>query len=165
MIVNTKKPSVILVMGVSGCGKTTVGKSLAKRLKGSFLDADDLHPAANIKKLSRGEPLNDEDRWPWLDAVADSTQSHVEPHPLVLACSALKEFYRDRLQLGESPIIFLNGPREIIEDRLSSRCGHFMSSKLLDSQLEILEAPQNAINILINESPDRIVDQIVRALR
>ena len=160
-----KASQVILVMGVSGAGKTTIGKLLAERLGGVFLDADNLHSAANIHKLSRGELLNDGDRWPWLDAVAHAVQEHAEYSPLVLACSALKEAYRERLRLGQSPVVFLAGSRETIEQRLESRPEHFMPSALLDSQLEILEEPNGAITVSITNAPDEIVDEIVRILR
>ena len=160
----TTSPSVILVMGVSGSGKTTVGQLLAKRLEGSFLDADDLHPSTNIDKMARGESLNDKDRWPWLDAVTHAASIHTSPTPLVLACSALKESYRERLQLGDDPVIFLTGSRETIAQRLSLRQGHFMPSQLLDSQLGELEEPKKAISISIAGTPYEIVDQIIRSL-
>ena len=160
-----KTSPLILIMGVSGSGKTTIGKLLADRLAGTFMDADDFHPIANINKMSRGEPLNDEDRWPWLDAVASAVREHAGPCPLVLACSALKESYRNRLQLGQSPVIFLAGSRETIEHRLSSRRGHFMPSQLLDNQLKDLEEPNEAITVSIASTPRKIVDRIVRALR
>jgi gluconokinase len=159
--VGAKKLSVILVMGVSGSGKTTIGKLLAKHLKGTFLDADDFHPGANIEKMTRGEPLNDEDRWPWLDAIAVAVQEHTAPRPLVLACSALKDSYRDRLRLGANPIVFLTGSRETIAHRLSLRHGHFMPAPLLDSQIIELEEPKNAMTVSISSTPAKIVDQIL----
>jgi len=152
-------------MGVSGTGKTTVGELLAERLGGAFLDADDFHTTTNVNKMSRGEPLNDSDRQPWLDAVARAVREHAEPCPLVLACSALKDDYRARLQLGRSPIVLLTGPRETIRQRLRSRLGHFMPGRLLDSQLENLEEPNEAITVSITNTPDEIVDEIVRVLR
>ncbi len=154
-----------MIMGVSGSGKTTIGQLLADRLAGSFLDADDFHPVANIDKLSRGDALNDADRWPWLDAVAGAVRAHAGPEPLILACSALKESYRNRLPLRQSPIIFLSGSREIIKHRLSSRRGHFMPSVLLDDQLDILEEPNEAITVSIAGTPRDIVDRILLALR
>lgn len=161
MSVAAKIPSVILVMGVSGCGKTTIGKLLAKRLKGHFLDADDFHPITNINKMSRGEPLNDDDRWPWLDLVALAVREHTAPIPLVLACSALKDAYRERLKLEHNLIIFLTGVRKIIEHRLSMRHGHFMTNQLLDSQFKELEEPNGAMKVSISGSPTQIVGQIV----
>lgn len=155
---------LILIMGVSGSGKSTIGKMLADRLAGAFLEADEFHPTANIDKMSRGKPLSDEDRRPWLDAVACAVRNHAGPFPLVLACSALKHSYRSQLQLGESPVIFLTGPRDTIEHRLATRLGHFMPRQLLDSQLEDLEEPNDAITISIASSPDKIVDQIAREI-
>jgi gluconokinase len=137
---------------------------LAARLKGDFRDADDFHPPANINKMSRGEPLDDKDRWTWLEAIAADIRDHTRPAPLVVACSALKESHRDRLQLGNNPIVFLNGTREAIDQRLSTRHGHFMPCGLLDSQLRELEKPETAIEISIADTPIRIVDQIVEAL-
>tara|TARA_B100000315_G_scaffold228427_1_gene237118 strand:+ start:116 stop:613 length:498 start_codon:yes stop_codon:yes gene_type:complete len=151
-------------MGVAGAGKTTIGKLLARRLGGDFLDADDLHSSANIQKMSRGEPLDDGDRWPWLDVVAHTAREHTGPFPLVLACSALKEAYRERLGLGQGCIVFLTGPRDTIEQRLESRPGHFMPSQLLDSQLEILEEPDWAITVSVTNTPDGIVKEIIHLL-
>ncbi len=155
---------VILIMGVSGCGKTTIGKLLAEHLGGFFVDADDLHPEANRDKMSHGIPLNDEDRWPWLGVVSSVVQQHTGLRPLVLACSALKKSYRDRLSLGKSQIIHLCGARDIIEYRLSARQDHFMPSRLLDSQIDDLEEPEEAIIISVDNTPGNIVDQISRQL-
>lgn len=157
-------PQVILVMGVSGCGKTTVGKLLADRLEGTFLDADDLHPMSNIDKMSRGEPLNDDDRWPWLDAVAQAVQEREKTCVMVLACSALKVSYRTRLRLPSARIIFLTGPYETIQQRLQTRAGHYMTSQLLDSQLETLDEPDDAIVVSIVGTPTDIVDHLVQVL-
>ena len=151
-------------MGVSGSGKTTIGKLLADRIGGSFLDADDLHPAANINKMSHGQPLNDADRRPWLDAVANAVREHTGLCPLVLACSALKRSYRDRLHLEQGLVVFLTGPRDIIEPRLLARHKHFMPSQLLDSQLDQLEEPDEAIIISITATPAIIINQIVNIL-
>jgi len=157
--------SLILVMGVSGSGKTTIGKMLADRLNGSFIDADMYHPKRNIEKMTMGEPLNDDDRWPWLDKIADITQGFTAERPVVLACSALKRSYRQRLKLGNAPIVFLAGSRDAIERRLASRSDHFMPIQLLDSQLEFLEKPTEAIVISISNTPKDIVDIAVRALK
>ena len=160
---NTVAP-LILVMGISGSGKSTIGKMLAERLDGTFLDADDFHATENIEKMSLGKPLNDEDRWPWLDRLALAVRDHQGPSPLVLACSALKASYRERLCLGNASVVFLTGPRDTIENRVSSRLGHYMPSQLLDSQLKDLEEPEDAITVSITNTPGGITDQIVRAL-
>jgi gluconokinase len=156
---------LILVMGVSASGKTTIGKMLADRLNGSFIDADTYHPKSNIEKMMMGEPLNDVDRWPWLDKIVDITQGFTAARPLVLACSALKKSYRQRLKLGNAPIVFLTGSREVIERRLVSRSDHFMPIQLLDSQLEFLEEPTEAIVISISNTPKDIIDMVVHALK
>ena len=156
---------IILIMGVSGCGKTTVGKLLAKQLDVKFIDADNLHPIANIDKMSRCEPLDDSDRWPWLEFVSDAVNNQAKSsYTVVLACSALKHEYRTRLKLGKNPIIFLTGPRKTIEFRLSSRQEHFMPNQLLESQFDDLEPPKNAVKISIVDSPTEIVTRIIQIL-
>jgi gluconokinase len=152
-------------MGVCGCGKSTIGKFLAERLGGTFLDADSLHTLENIDKMSQGISLDDYDRWPWLDAVSRAVEGFDGSSPLILACSALKQSYRDRLALNQCQIVFLKGTREILEQRLSSRSNHYMTSQLLDSQLECLQEPKNAMSISIDTTPVEILKQIVRALR
>lgn len=138
-------PRLIVVIGVCGCGKSTLGTSLAKHLRKPFLDADDFHPASNKNKMARGIPLGDADRWPWLDALADALAVKGKRAGMaVAACSALRRSYRERLVLmaGE-PILFvmLEGSRELIAERLSLRTGHFMPAAMLDSQLATLEPP------------------------
>jgi gluconokinase len=131
----------IVVMGVAGSGKSVVGAALAQALGIGFCDADGLHPASNIAKMTGGLPLSDADRWPWLDLVAAELVAH---SPLVLACSALRRAYRDRIRAGAGgPVLFihLTGPREVIAARLAARKGHFMPPALLDSQLATLEPP------------------------
>jgi len=155
---------VVLVMGVAGCGKTTIGELLAERLGGCFFDADDFHSIANVEKMTRGESLTDVDRWPWLDAVAEAVQSHEEPCVLVLGCSALKATYRNRLRLPHHKIVLLTAPLKTLQERLVSRGGHFMPSQLLDSQLDILEEPEDAIKVSVIGSPTDIVNHIVQAL-
>jgi gluconokinase len=128
-----------VVMGVSGCGKSTIGRALADRLDISFIDGDDLHPASNIEKMRRGEPLDDADRAPWLDRVG----ARLEPGT-VIACSALKRIYRDRIRrIAGGPVVFvyLRGSRETLARRMSERKGHFMPYALLESQLATLEEP------------------------
>jgi gluconokinase len=141
------QPRLIVVIGVCGCGKSTLGASLAKDLKKPFLDADDFHPAANKEKMSRGIPLNDADRLPWLTALGRALAKQGKQAGMaVAACSALRRAYRDHLlaEAGE-PILFvmLDGSRELIAQRLAARADHFMPPALLDSQLAILEPPQD----------------------
>lgn len=129
----------IVVMGVSGCGKSTVGAALAARLGVPFLDADDLHPAANVAKMAAGHPLTDDDRMPWLARVGGELSAATGG--LVIACSALKRSYRDAI-LAAAPatvFVFLNGSRALLESRMQHRAGHFMPASLLDSQLATLE--------------------------
>jgi len=137
----------IVVMGVSGCGKSSVGIALAEALGARFIDGDDLHPEANKAKMSAGIPLEDSDRWPWLDLVSMALAEEVVDTPsgsftgTVVACSALKRAYRDRILAGAPNTVFvhLDGSREILEQRLGARAGHFMPASLLDSQLATLE--------------------------
>lgn len=135
----TAQPSLVL-MGVSGAGKTVVGRDAAARAGVAFLDADDLHPAANVAKMASGQPLNDADRAPWLDAVGAALRDH---RPCVMACSALKRSYRARLRELAPGTLFalLDVPRPVLEQRLASREGHYMPPSLLDSQLATLESP------------------------
>ena len=128
----------IVVMGVSGCGKSSVGIALAEALGARFIDGDDLHPEANKAKMGAGIPLDDSDRWPWLDLVG---QELAEGSATVIACSALKRAYRDRIRAAAPKTFFvhLDGSREILSQRLGARTGHFMPATLLESQLAILE--------------------------
>lgn len=128
----------VMVMGVSGAGKSTVGLALAQWLELPFLDADTLHSESNRQKMMARQPLTDEDRWPWLDAVADKIQET----SLVVACSALRRAYRDRIRIrgGDVWCLELRGSRDILVERVTSRPGHFMPASLLDSQLETLES-------------------------
>ena len=140
----------IVVMGVSGCGKSSVGIALADALGARFIDGDDLHPAANKAKMSAGIPLDDDDRWPWLDLVSKALG---EGAATVIACSALKRVYRERILAGAPSTFFihLDGSREILEQRLGSRTGHFMPATLLDSQLATLEP-------LAGDEPGAVID-------
>ncbi|MBW4579980.1 MAG: gluconokinase [Tildeniella nuda ZEHNDER 1965/U140] len=157
---------VILVMGVSGSGKTTIGTLLAASLHWQFQDADSFHPAANIEKMRRGLPLSDADRLPWLlamqQAIADWQQAGIH---IVLACSALKAEYRQRLSQS-SPIkqVYLKGSFALIQQRLQQRQGHYMKADLLQSQFDSLEEPINALSIDIDQSPEAIVAEIRRSL-
>ena len=127
----------LIVMGVSASGKSSVGSALAARLGIPFVDADDLHPQANVDKMAAGIPLTDDDRWPWLDAGA----SRLAAGPVVIACSALKRAYRDRLRTAVPATVFVHlaGDRDVLEERIADREGHFMPASLLQSQLDTLE--------------------------
>lgn len=154
---------IIIVMGVTGCGKTTVGAMLAKACGWNFRDADDFHPAENVAKMKRGAALTDEDRWPWLERLnAFLLDSERQGKSLVLACSALKQVYRERVVRGCAAVrfVFLDGDRELIRTRLAARQGHYMNPKLLDSQFAILERPQKALRLDIAENPAELVRSI-----
>ncbi len=158
---------IVVLMGVTGSGETTVGKVLAKQLSWKFCDADDYHPAANIEKMRRGIPLKDEDRKPWLQTLAkliDDARDRGEN--IVLACSALKHAYQEYLRhhLDVVRYVCLCGPPEVIQKRLASRTGHFMNPALLPSQLEALEPPDDAIRVDVSGSPERIAGEIRRRL-
>ena len=135
---------IVVVMGVSGSGKTTLGRALARELDAEFLEGDRFHPASNVAKMSRGEPLEDADRWPWLDRLAEElARVRKEGRNAVLACSALKRAYRDRLRRGapDLRLLFLKGDKALIGERLRARTQHFMPPGLLDSQFASLEEP------------------------
>lgn len=153
--------SCILIMGVCGCGKTTIGQLLAERIEGVFLDADDLHPPQNVKKMAAGHPLNDEDRWPWLDLLKRAIHDHQGDQILVVGCSALKEAYRQRIGAGTYHLVYLKGTQEEILPRIQSRKGHFMPAELLSSQFSDLEEPTEALIVSITPTPDEIVQFIV----
>jgi gluconokinase len=155
---------IVLVMGVAGAGKTTLGEALARRLGWRFVDADDYHPPGNVAKMAAGIALQDEDRWPWLDRL-NALLRHSSQ--LVLACSALKESYRRRLLqgVGEHRVVYLHGERGLIAARLEQRRHKYMPASLLDSQIAALEPPAEAIGIDVAGEPARCVDAILRALR
>jgi carbohydrate kinase (thermoresistant glucokinase family) len=155
---------IVLVMGVAGAGKSTLGADLARRLGWPFIDADDHHPPRNVAKMASGIPLEDEDRWPWLDQL--NTMLAGEKN-VVLACSALKDSYRRRLLAGVGPsrIVYLQGSFELIAARLATRRHRYMPASLLESQFAALEPPAGAIAIDIAAEPGRCVDAIVQALR
>jgi len=146
-------------MGVSGSGKSTVGRMLAERLGATFLDADDFHPPANVAKMRAGVPLDDADRAPWLDALAAELASPARR--IVLACSALKTAYRDRLRQAAPDLltIFLHGDPALIRRRMEARGAHFMPAALLESQLRTLEAPEDALRLDLAEPPERLAEQ------
>jgi gluconokinase len=154
-----KEPRIFIIMGVCGSGKTTVGKALARLLGWRFLDADDYHTPANISKMSAGRPLTDEDRAPWLNAVRATIESSLRNREnAVLACSALKSAYRDSLfnDPGCVKWVHLTGPAALIKERLDRREGHFAKAALLESQLQALEVPGNALTVDITASPDAL---------
>ena len=143
-------------MGICGSGKSTIGQQLAKSLEVPFIDADDFHPQANVKKMSRGEPLTDDDRWPWLAAIVEYVLDSHRPR-MVLACSALKEAYREYLgQRLHLRLLFLDLSREEAIKRLNERKDHFMQANMVDSQLATLEKPENALTIAATISPKEI---------
>lgn len=158
---------VLVVMGVSGSGKSTVGAAVAQRLRVPFADADDFHPQANIEKMTAGHPLDDTDRIPWLDAVGEWLAEH--PDGGVMGCSALKRSYRDRLRrhAPKTSFLYLEGSRDVIARRQASRPGHFMPASLLDSQfatLEALEPDEAGATISVDQSVDAVVDAYVATL-
>lgn len=162
------RPVIIIVMGVSGCGKSTVGRLVAGQLGFEFRDGDDFHPAANVAKMRAGTPLNDADRKPWLEAIAAYMRStHNEGRGAVVACSALKEAYRDILLRKEPWVRFvhLTGPREVIAERLKARAGHFMPPTLLDSQFATLETPPDAWSEDLRRPPEEIAASIIERVR
>jgi gluconokinase len=154
---------IVVVMGVSGAGKSTIGKLLASRLDCRFLDADEFHPPANVAKMAAGTPLTDEDRWPWLENVSMKLRQEKKA---VLACSALKESYRQALSTGlaDCRFVHLRGSIELIRARLGERKHRYMPASLLESQFATLESPARAIGIDIGQAPERCVEEILRAL-
>ncbi len=154
---------VIILTGVSGAGKTTIGARLARSLGWAFLDGDDLHPARNKEMMSHGIALTDADRRPWLDAVRQSVEGVLSAGAnAVIACSALKESYRRQIVVDPARVklVYLKGTKDLIASRLRDRRGHFMSPELLDSQFDTLEEPHDAIVADIAASPDAIVASI-----
>lgn len=165
---DTSATTIVVLMGVSGAGKTTIGRLLAAQLGWPFYEGDDFHPQANIDKLRQGIPLTDQDRDSWLTAlqhlICTLTQSH---QSAVIACSALKQSYRDRLQGHRREVIFvyLKGELTVISQRLHARIGHFMNVNLLASQFETLEEPVGVITVDITHPPETIVRQIQQQLQ
>ena len=158
---------ILLVMGVTGSGKTTVGKLLAQRLGWLFLDADDFHPAANIEKMKHGVPLSDEDREPWLAAIhTELLKCAAENKDAVLACSALKQSYRARLAARvELRICYLKGTYHEIAARLQSRTGHFAGEGILAGQFADLEEPRDALVLRVSQTPEEIVGDVLQKLK
>lgn len=154
---------IVLVMGVAGVGKTTIGEALARALGARFIDADDYHPPENVAKMKAGIPLQDEDRWPWLQRLNRILR---EERQAVLACSALKDSYRRRLAEGVADFrtVYLHGSAELIRQRMKARHHRYMPAALLDSQFAALEPPQDAINIDVAAPLEESVAAIVRRL-
>jgi carbohydrate kinase (thermoresistant glucokinase family) len=163
-------PLVIVLMGVSGCGKSTVGAELSRALSWPFRDADSLHPPANIDKMSRGIPLTDADRAPWLDAIAQWIDDRLARRaPGIVSCSALKRAYRQRIvgARDRAGLVYLKGESGLIAARLAGRMGHFMPAGLLASQFAVLEEPQREelpVVVSIEETPARIAAAIIAEL-
>jgi gluconokinase len=163
-----RTPHVVVVMGVAGTGKTTIGTLLAARLGVPYAEGDDFHPSANIAKMSAGTPLGDADRWPWLDAIGAWAHERAQLGGVV-SCSALKRSYRDRLRATAPGVVFVHlaGERALIEDRMTHRQGHFMPTALLDSQfatLQPLGTDEAGVAVDVLGGPDEIAERAARAL-
>jgi gluconokinase len=161
---------IVIVFGVSGAGKTTIGKLLAEQLGWQFYEADDFHPRANIEKMRSGRPLTDEDRWPWLERLREQIMRSITAKDnAVLACSALKRAYRDRLRVSDDvTFVFLRGDCALIAEQLRHRRGHFMNPELLRSQFADLEQPEPDEDVLTTElgrTPQELVEDIKTKLR
>ncbi|MGN6665614.1 MAG: gluconokinase [Trinickia sp.] len=163
---------ILIVMGVSGAGKTLIGELLAQRLACSFVDGDEFHSAANKEKMAQGIALTDDDRWPWLAAIRAAIEARVQAgQSLIVGCSALKRVYRDVLRGGAQGdgivrFVYLKGSFELLHERLATRGRHFFNPALLQSQLDTLEEPgdDEAVTVSIELSPDAIVDQVIASL-
>jgi len=162
----------IILMGVSSCGKSSVGAAVAKALGAKFIDGDDLHPRANIQKMAGGTPLNDEDRAPWLERLNDAAYSLVHKQETgLIVCSALKRRYRDRLRDGNPSLafLFLDGEFELVRERMQSRAGHFMPVSLLRSQFDALERPgedeTDVLRVDISSPFEQVVEQCIAAIK
>ena len=166
---NDQKRRLIIVMGVSGCGKSTIAEGLAAAIGGRFFDGDHFHPQANIDKMSRGEPLTDDDRWPWLTLVGEELARG--GGDVVGACSALKRIYRKHIAAmarAEVRFVHLSGSKELIADRMAARDGHFMPLSLLESQFAALEPPAGepgAVTVDISPDTDAVITDAARHLR
>jgi len=159
---------IVLVMGVAGSGKTTIGQGIAAAIDGQFLDADDFHPKENVKHMAAGKPLNDEMRWPWLDALGEAVRESAKTQPTVFACSALKRIYRDYLRAGiRYTLVYPDAPFALVARRMSARKDHFMPVKLLRSQYDTLNPPtpdEKPIIVSIDRTVPEIVDDAVSQL-
>ena len=156
-----------MVMGVSGCGKSTVGAAFAKALGGRFLDGDDYHPQSNVDHMAAGYPLTDEMRWPWLELLAGAVNTSRESTDTVFACSALRRAYRNllRQRIPELRIIYLDAPRAVVADRMAARQDHFMPTTLLDSQLATLEPPTRPfVELRIDQPVEAMIKDLLGRL-
>lgn len=164
------EPVVVAIMGVSGSGKTTIGRALAERLGWPYKEGDELHPPANVEKMSRGVPLTDEDRWPWLQRVAQWIDDQLaKGEPGIITCSLLKRSYRDLVidARNRVKLLYLRGDKHVIAERIAQRKGHFMPPSLLDSQFETLEEPgadEHPLIVEVHGSVDETVTCAIRAL-
>ncbi|BCF98382.1 gluconokinase [Paraburkholderia sp. PGU19] len=161
---------ILIAMGVSGAGKTRIGEMLAERLKCSFTDGDAFHSAANKEKMHNGIPLTDDDRWPWLRTIRAAIEEKQAAHEdAVFTCSSLKRSYRDILRAGDKDVcfVYLKGSREVLQERLQTRTGHFFDPSLLQSQLDTLEEPgdDEAITVSIELTPEEIVEETLSRIR
>jgi gluconokinase len=158
---------IVIVMGVVGAGKTTIGTLLASQLGWDFADADDFHPESNVEKIRHGISLTDDDREPWLGRLRHAIDNWItEDKNVVLACSALKSAYRSKLSAGpQVQFVYLKGSAELIAGRLHSRHGHFAGESILASQLADLQEPESAVTVNIAKTPEQIVDEIQKRLR
>src|SRR4030095_7800634 len=161
------RPPVIYIMGVSGSGKTTIGKKLSEKMKIPFFDADDFHSPANKEKMKEGRPLTDDDRAEWLISLNALAQKQMKTTGVIIACSALKEKYRKVLSDGITvpPVwIFLKGGYDLIRKRMESRTNHFMPPAMLSSQFDALEIPEECITFDVSKDPDEIVEAIISTI-
>jgi gluconokinase len=161
---------ILIAMGVSGAGKTLIGEMLAEKLKCDFTDGDAFHSEANKEKMHHGIPLTDEDRWPWLRTIRAAIEKEQQAgRTAVFTCSSLKRSYRDILRAGDRDVcfVYLKGSREVLQERLQTRTGHFFDPSLLQSQLDTLEEPaaDEAITVSIELSPEEIVDDVLKQIQ
>lgn len=162
-----QQPQALILMGVSGCGKSSVGELLSQKLGWPFFDGDDFHPPENVAKMAAGNPLNDDDRTPWLANLHDLIADHLsQGKSILLACSALKQKYRDQLAAGNPGTVFvhLKGDFDLIFGRMQARAGHYMKAEMLRSQFEALEEPIDALTVDIDQNLDRITEEVIAQL-
>jgi len=170
-VIDRTDAPLVVVLGVSGSGKTTVGTLVAEELEVPFVDADDLHPASNVAKMAAGIPLDDDDRWPWLARVGEElSTARRTGSGLVIACSALKRSYRDRIRslAPQTVFVHLDGERDVIAQRMAARCDHFMPASLLDSQLATLErlsTGESGLVVDIARPVAQVVGDVARRIR